>query len=295
MNIGTSSGMYGNVAHRSNDQNVINALGSWDSDLILDRVLKKHQPLYQHAKPFPHMYSDDIFPESLLLAAASEIPEHPPVQTGLLAPKGCIQGTDKCFTDKYQFGKNALETQNKIGPVSNILISYLKSSSFIKFLEKLSGIENLIPDPHYSGSGIHQTLPGGFLGIHADFNRYKQYDLHRRVNVFIFLNANWTDSYGGHLELWNRNLTTCEQKILPILGRLVVFSSTDFSYHGHQTPLSCPHDRSRRSLAMYYYTRTRPVTECISNDCYDSHRTLFVDTKCSGCSGTCLADHLKKQ
>ena len=73
---------------------------------------------------------------------------------------------------------------------------------------------------------MHQTLPGGKLAVHADFNRYEEYDMHRRVNVFIYLNPNWEESYGGHLELWSRDLKSCDQRVLPTMGRFVAFSST---------------------------------------------------------------------
>jgi hypothetical protein len=42
---------------------------------------------------------------------------------------------------------------------------------------------------------------------------------------------------------------------------MAMFSTTDYSYHGHPDPLSCPPDRSRRSLALYYYTNGRPAEE----------------------------------
>jgi hypothetical protein len=42
---------------------------------------------------------------------------------------------------------------------------------------------------------------------------------------------------------------------------MVIFSTTDFSYHGHPEPLNCPDNRSRRSLALYYYTNGRPASE----------------------------------
>jgi len=82
----------------------------------------------------------------------------------------------------------------------------------------------------------------------------------------MYLNPNWPESYGGHLELWNRNLTSCGQRVLPALGRFVAFSSTDFSYHGHPQPLQIPLGRARRSLALYYYTNGRPLHECAHVD-----------------------------
>lgn len=75
------------------------------------------------------------------------------------------------------------------------------------------GIGNLIPDPHYQDSGILQTLHGGHVNIHADLNQYPKYDMHRRVKVFLFLNPEWLESYGGHLEFWSTDLKNCNAKV----------------------------------------------------------------------------------
>ncbi|CAM9667139.1 unnamed protein product [Phaeothamnion confervicola] len=166
----------------------------------------------------------------------------------------------------------------------SFLPSAAQSSPFLLFLEELTGIKGLIADPHYRGSGLHQIAPGGYLNLHADFNRYVTFGLDRRVNAFIYLNEDWDDSWGGHLELWNRDLKTCGAKIAPKLGRFVVFSSTDFSYHGHPAPLAAPPGRSRRSLALYYYTNGRPSEEII--DPKYEHSTLFVKGACTDCE-TC--------
>ena len=133
-----------------------------------------------------------------------------------------------------------------------------QSPPFLAFLEALTGIGPLIVDPTLFGAGLHQILRNGSLQIHADFNSHRQLRLERRVNVFLFLNHDWDDAWGGELELWNRPMTQCEARIAPVRNRLVVFSSTDYSYHGHADPLACPPHRSRRSIAMYYYTRDRP-------------------------------------
>ena len=111
--------------------------------------------------------------------------------------------------------------------------------------------------------------------MHADFNRLDNYGLHRRVNIFLFLNHEWRDEYEGHLELWPRNMSACARRVAPLFGRFVAFSSTDFSYHGHPHPLACPHGRARRSIALYYYTNGRPSVECLRHDCQSTHSTLF--------------------
>lgn len=230
---------------------------------------------YKNRLPFPHMVADGLFPLEVLQMVTNEIPDSPQ-----LSSEGCAVGNQKCFKTKTEKFKNAFDDEEKHGPATSALFGYLKSSTFIHFLEKLTGIEGLIPDPHYRGSGIHQTLPGGYLNIHADFNRYKAYDLHRRVNILLYLNPDWEDSYGGHLELWSKDMKSCMVRSKPDIGRITVFSSTDFSYHGHPNPLTCPKDRSRRSLALYYYTRTRPSSECVYGNCYSAHTTLFQKAPC---------------
>jgi hypothetical protein len=56
-------------------------------------------------------------------------------------------------------------------------------------------------------------------------------------------------------------MSHCCQRILPVANRCVVFDTTDTSYHGHPEPLACPPDRTRRSLALYYYSSGRPSGE----------------------------------
>src|SRR5207244_2517679 len=80
----------------------------------------------------------------------------------------------------------------------------------------------------------------------------------------------WRDEYGGHLELWNRDMTTAVHRITPIFNRCVIFSTTSFAYHGHPEPLQSPENVTRKSIALYYYTRDRPSEEVRS-----PHTTLF--------------------
>ncbi len=77
----------------------------------------------------------------------------------------------------------------------------------LKFLETLTGIQCVLPDPTYTGGGLHQIRPGGLLEVHADFSYHKGLRLDRRINVLIYLNKDWKEEYGGHFELWDRKVT----------------------------------------------------------------------------------------
>jgi Rps23 Pro-64 3,4-dihydroxylase Tpa1-like proline 4-hydroxylase len=138
----------------------------------------------------------------------------------------------------------------------------MNSEPFLRFLQELTGIkETLIPDPYFEGGGVHQIKRGGFLKVHVDFHRHRLLQLDRRVNVLVYLNKDWKDEYGGHFELWERDMSRCVKKIAPLFNRMAIFSTTADSWHGHPDKLNCPEGRSRQSLALYYYTNGRPSYE----------------------------------
>ena len=159
-----------------------------------------------------------------------------------------------------------------MGDQTRLLLYQLNGSVFLQFLEQLTGIDGLIPDPYFGGGGLHQIERGGYLKVHADFNWHPKLRLDRRLNLLLYLNKDWKEAYGGHLELWSRNMTRCVQRILPIFNRCVIFSTTDTSYHGHPDPLRCPPSITRKSLALYYYTNGRPEQEQSA-----PHDTLFQE------------------
>ena len=121
--------------------------------------------------------------------------------------------------------------------------------------------ETLITDPYLAGGGLHELKDGGHLNVHADFNQHPKMKLDRRLNILIYLNHKWGENNGGHLELWNKEMKECEKKILPIFNRMVVFSTTDFSYHGNPNEVIVNEDNSRKSIALYYYSNGRPSSE----------------------------------
>ncbi len=76
----------------------------------------------------------------------------------------------------------------------------------------------------------------------------------RRLNVILYLNQDWPDEYGGHLELWDADMTHAVQRVAPVANRMVVFATSQTSYHGHPDLLAAPEGTFRRSLAWYFYT-----------------------------------------
>ena len=113
--------------------------------------------------------------------------------------------------------------------------------------------EPLISDPYLSGGGYHEIKTGGLLKVHADFNKHPKLDLDRRLNLLIYLNEDWKDEWGEALQLFEQDMDRAIQTVYPRFNTAVLFTTTDYTYHGHPDPLKCPEDRSRKSSA--YYTK----------------------------------------
>jgi hypothetical protein len=225
----------------------------------LDDVLASKADTYRSATPFPHVVIDGFVDDLVLRTVVEE-----------------FSSADRRrwhHTEAQYERKSSTENEEPLGPFARTLIHVLNAGPFVSFLEKLTGIEGLIADPHLRGGGFHEIRRGGKLGVHADFNFYKRLGVYRRLNLIVYLNADWRDEWGGHLELWEKGAAQPAERIAPIFNRAVIFDTSNSSYHGHPHPLQCPEDRSRQSLALYYYTVDYPY-----EDDREAHTTIFIDT-----------------
>ena len=227
-----------------------------DFDALFE-IGKSSSQDYQNKSPFPHFVRDNVFDEEVL----NEILEEFEIS------EQAFFAFDTKYEKKLQMNK-----EEHFGPMTLNFFHQLNSSRFLAFLEELTGIERLLPDPYLSGGGLHKIPSGGKLGIHVDFNKNEQLGLYRRVNVLIYLNKDWKEEYGGHFELWGDRYGKDKKKLLPIFNRMAIFTTTRDSFHGHPEPLTCPQDRSRKSLAFYYYTAGDR-----GNQAATAHSTIFVD------------------
>jgi len=151
-----------------------------------------------------------------------------------------------------------------------LLIDYLNSPSFLSVLTGWTGIVGLAADPSLDGAGLHGILTGGRLDVHVDFNWSESLRKRRRLNVLLYLNPAWMPEWGGALELWSGGKNgpdACERIIYPTLGNMVVFETSEKSWHGHPQPLACPIGVMRKSIALYYYT-SEPRPERVHSTIY---------------------------
>jgi Rps23 Pro-64 3,4-dihydroxylase Tpa1-like proline 4-hydroxylase len=222
------------------------------------KIGEELSPRYQNAEPYAHIQLEDFFPEAILDNVLLNFPQDG--SDGMMRyDKGYVGGKAK-----LQFSPTHLSSA-----YVKELFYFFNSEAFVEFLEGLTGIEGLIPDPFFEGAGLHQISTGGKLGIHADFRIQRRLSLQRRVNVLIYLNKKWDPQWGGELELWNRKMTRKMKSIQPLFNRCVIFNTDADSFHGHPEALNTPQDVTRKSIALYYYTASKAIFDEVQDNSTD--------------------------
>jgi len=212
-----------------------------DIDALRAR-LPQLREAFAEADPFPHIVLDDVLrPEAFSAAAVAFPAVGDPFWKGYL------------HVNETKYGNTYPDTW---APEIQDVARALTSTEFVSFLSELSGIPDLMPDWTMDGGGLHQTLRGGHLNIHTDFSTHHVHEnWARRVNILLYLNRQWPEEWGGHLELWDQEMTGRVASVTPKGNRMLIFETSDRSLHGHPDPLTCPDGEARRSMALYYFTQ----------------------------------------
>lgn len=216
-------------------------------------IFEKLKTTYQGAYPFPYVVIDNFLPEFVMSKCLEELQNH----------KEWGSNKEK-WVEPFQVNKFYIpdydddieDVKSKI-PITALILDYLNTPEFLNHLEELTGIEKLYRDPFLFGGGVHKINKGGKLSIHIDYNNHPTTKHRRKLNLLIYLNKDWDKSWGGNLELWNKELTKKVVEVEPIFNRAVIFT-IDSAPHGHPYPLNCPDDVSRYSLALYYFIEEEP-------------------------------------
>jgi hypothetical protein len=208
---------------------------------------------YQSRTPYPYGGFDNFLPEAVLDRVIGELSELPEAEASFERPQEKLKTS--YLPERLPF-------------YTRSLFYALNSRPVIQFLEELTGIRGLIPDPYFNGGGVHVVGNGGHLDIHADFNHHGHLNLERRLNILIYLNRDWREEYGGSFEVWDKDMSEKVASFVPVYNRMCCFNTSSDSWHGNPEPVNHPEGKPRMSLALYYYTATW-------SDLKRKHTTLF--------------------
>lgn len=214
---------------------------SISSKVFEPAFIRNLKSVFDSAKPYKHVVIEDFLEPEFAESLYANFP-------GFDLMSRNYQGLNERKSEGSGF--------DKFHPDFSKLREALMSTEFCETLSEITGIENLYSVEDALGCGVHQGADGSYLDVHIDFNIHYDRNIHRRVNLLVFLNKNWKESYGGKIELWNENVTICEKAYLPSFNRCVIFETNEISYHGYST-IHVPEGESRKSFYAYFYTDIR--------------------------------------
>jgi hypothetical protein len=148
------------------------------SRVTLDQATA-HREAFPSAQPFRHIRIDSFFEEGF---AERLLAEFPAFDRALAKNELYGEGWG---------GKATNPEIRAIAPVYQELYELIASSAFLDFMGEITGIEGLVVDPAMFGGGTHENLDGQDLDPHVDFNYDEAQQLHRRLNLIVYLNKGW--------------------------------------------------------------------------------------------------------
>ena len=188
--------------------------------------------------PFKHLIIDNFLNDEFINDLDKVIPDKP----------------DKNWW-KYE---NPIEVKfalDNIDLMDNKIKNVFYALSHKKLCKKIGdifNINNLEYDPFFHGAGLHMHPRYGRLGMHLDYEKHPFSNKQRRVNIILYLNNQWDNSWNGDTQLWDKNMEKCIIKSYPINNKAIIFETTEKSWHGVPDIILCPQDTYRKSLAFYY-------------------------------------------
>ena len=197
---------------------------------------------YIQARPYPHLVIDDLFTLEILERLVAEFPQ--------------AENRDWLIWDTKHELKTISRGIDRLSTFTQMFCLWLNCRDVIEAIESIVGINNLVGDPLFHGAGLHEMYRNGWLEMHADYTRHYSLPLMRRFNLLIYLNQDWNRSWGGELVLQDPKDRNNRASYAPYFNRTIIFPTTSRTLHGVPNEISCPLNRSRKLLSIYYWTPT---------------------------------------
>ena len=209
---------------------------------------EKNSQTYANAKPYPHFVIEGFFKPEILRRLAQE----------LVAED---VNFNKVFTDDFQKEKT-ISTGDAVPPLISLVASKFAAPEMLRYLEKLTGLKRLVPDPYYNTDYgyYHIVGSGGVLGSHVDHSRHSTLNIPHVLNLVVYLTENWDEKDGGTLCLFDKSGEHVVTRVPCVCNRAAIFACTPTAYHGVD-PVAANSKRRRHSLYFAYYSVDAAASE----------------------------------
>src|ERR1700742_2975356 len=141
-----------------------------DFDAVAEKDSNALGATFRRGSPFPHLVMDHLFPAPALQAMAEEFDAASAWREyhgGLQRKRGTPPG-------------------GHLPPAVQDYFNVVYSGPFIRLLSRITGIDDLIPDPALYGGGMHEVNAGGSFEIHMDFATHPRTKLMNRLVMITY-------------------------------------------------------------------------------------------------------------
>lgn len=196
--------------------------------------------------PIDHVIIDDFLPKKIANKLSAEFGEYN--SNHWHEYKNSVEEKKTCnIWNSFQ--------KNTYTYFSEILSSDVDKAISKKFKIKVKSDYGL----HGGGQHIHEKL--GNLNPHLDYVLHPKINLERRINVIYYLTDKYSASEGGHLGFWGNEDSKKPGNLLkeyePKFNRLIIFNTSQNSWHGLSRLYNPVTKKYRKSLASYYISKAR--------------------------------------
>ena len=157
--------------------------------------------------------------------------------------------------DSFREKKYTSKNFDKFDPLLADITFAIQDSSIVNLVEKITNMQEQIPDSSLYAGGLSAMGLGHFLGPHLDNSHEASRKFYRTLNLLYYVTPDWSLESGGNLELWDRdvhNRTTIVSKF----NRLVIMETNLWSWHSVS---EVKVDRLRCCVSNYYFSPRSPT------------------------------------
>lgn len=168
--------------------------------------------------------------------------------------------TNTAWREMNSFREKKLTTKQyqKFDKILGEITFAFQHKKVVDLVSDITGIQKQVPDSHLYAGGLSMMRSTDFLDPHIDNSHDQSRKHYRRLNLLYYVTPEWTSENGGHLELWDKNVSknvTIESRY----NRLVLMETHHLSWHS-VSKVQKP-DSFRKCVSNYYFSEESPSGE----------------------------------
>jgi Rps23 Pro-64 3,4-dihydroxylase Tpa1-like proline 4-hydroxylase len=150
-----------------------------------------------------------------------------------------------------KYTSKSLETMD---PLMHEALFAFQAPAVIEAVALITGLRDMVGDPHLYAGGISAMTRGHFLQPHIDNSHDGDGRLYRVLNLLYYVTPGWPADAGGNLELWDPAVRT-RVEIPSLFNRLVIMETNRTSFHSVNAVQA---DGARCCVSNYYFSPHPP-------------------------------------